>query len=403
MRTIDITYFFVFGVMIFSSVVWMLIYVLNRELVHTDPSISSHPSVTYLVPAYNEEGYIGDAIKSLLDQDYSGEINIIAINDGSEDGTLEEMRRFKDEIEILDKENTGKASSLNAALEMVETELVGVMDGDSIADESMVSNMATYFQREKVKGVTPAMKVMNPSSWAEKVMWAEFIYQLFLRKLFAIFDSQYVMPGPGSLYETDYLEELGGWDENTLTEDMEVAFRMVDDGAKLANSTNAYVDTPSPPTLKGLLEQRTRWYSGYIENLVHYRKILFNPNYGNLGLVFMPMMVLWTVLLFFMIGHLFFRLGNAAFQTVQTYLLLGSLPTTFHISAQSLSVFHIFYGLFAIVSIVTLSLSLRTAEEPVKLWARKAHYLLFLTIYSPLYLLFWISAVINTFTGGVEW
>jgi len=64
-------------------------------------------------------------------------------------------------------------------------------------------------------------------------MWAEFIYNVLLRKMFSIFDSQWVMPGPGSLYDAAYLKELGGWDEETLTEDMEIAFRMFKHGAKL--------------------------------------------------------------------------------------------------------------------------------------------------------------------------
>ncbi|MFB6114806.1 MAG: glycosyltransferase family 2 protein, partial [Candidatus Nanohalobium sp.] len=187
MELINLVYFVVFGIMIFSASMMLAVYLFNRSRVNSDPSTSTFPSVTFLVPAYNEEEYISDCIESLLNQSYEGKIDIIAINDGSEDSTLEELKKFEDEIKIIDKENTGKANSMNRALEEVDTELVACMDADSIADKDMVKNMVGYFEEDNVKGVTPAMKVRNPETWAEKMIWTEFTYNILLRKLFAIF------------------------------------------------------------------------------------------------------------------------------------------------------------------------------------------------------------------------
>jgi len=109
----------------------------NRNKVNTDPEPSSYPSVTFLVPAYNEEEYVEECLESLLGQDYPSEkLDIIAINDGSTDSTLEKMKKYKDKIQIIDKENSGKASSLNHALERVETDIVGCMDADSFAEKT---------------------------------------------------------------------------------------------------------------------------------------------------------------------------------------------------------------------------------------------------------------------------
>lgn len=404
MNPVDILYLGIFGVMIFSASMWLLVYYLNRDKIQKDPEASSFPSVTFLVPAYNEEEHIEECIQSLLDMNYpSDKLEIIAVNDGSTDSTLEKLQKFKDDIEIIDKKNTGKANSLNQALENVETELVACMDADSFAEKDMLNSMVGYFEQSDVKGVTTAMKVRNPDTWAQKVMWAEYIYNVFLRKLFSIFDSQWVMPGPGSVYDTEYLKELGGWDEETLTEDMEIAFRMFKHGAIIKNSTNAYVDTESPATFKGLMKQRTRWYGGYISNALKYREFWFNPKYGNLGMIIIPFNVLWVVTVVFMLFHMVYRGIDGLLQLFNTYLLIGSIPTQFHITVQSISAFHVFYGILGVGGIIMLLLSLRTAEEDLSLWERKVHYILFLTVYGLLFALFWVAAVGSQLKGDKTW
>jgi len=379
---------------------WLILYFLNRRDVVSDPSLGYLPSVTFLVPAYNEEEYVEECLQSLLDQDYpSDKLEIIAINDGSEDNTLQKMKKFSDRIQIIDKENSGKASSLNYALDMVDTELVGCMDADSFACEDFVKRLVGYFDEEDVKGVTPAMKVLEPRTWPQRIIWSEFIYNILLRKLFSMFDSQWVMPGPGSIYDTEMLKDLDGWDEETLTEDMEIAFRMFENGAKLRNSTNAYVETPSPETLKGLFRQRMRWYAGYIENSISYLKLWFNPKFGNLGMIVIPFNLVWTLLISFMGAHLLYRIFDSLIQFYQTYQLAGFIDLGFSFTIQSISTFHLFYGLLAVGGIGLLYLSIRTAEEKLKLWERKVNYASFLLLYGPLYAAMWLAAVVAIIRG----
>lgn len=404
MNFIDILYFGIFGVMIFSASMWLLVYYMNRGKMNEDPEPTRFPSVTFLVPAYNEEEHIEECIESLLNLAYPDDkIEIIAINDGSADKTLEKLQKFEEKIKIIDKENTGKANSLNQALEDVSTELVACMDADSFAERDMLASMVGYFEKENVRGVTPAMKVRNPKTWPQKVMWAEYIYNVFLRKLFAIFESQWVMPGPGSIYDAEYLKELGGWDEETLTEDMEIAFRMFKNGAVIKNSTNAYVDTESPATFRGLMKQRTRWYGGYLSNALKYREFWLNPKYGNLGVIVIPFNALWVSVVIFMLVHMIYRIFDAVYQMINTYMLVGSFPTQFHLTVQSISSFHVFYVTLGISGIVLLILSLRTAEEDLNLWERKVHYLLFLTVYGLLFALFWVAAVAAKIRGEQSW
>lgn len=404
MQTIDWVYLVIFSVMTFSAILWLTIYFKNREILHTDPVPDRLPSVSIIVPAYNEEEFIGDTLEALLDQDYPEDLlTIIAVNDGSEDNTLEEMKKYKDRITIIDKENTGKANSINYALERVETEIVGCMDGDSFPQPGLVKSMVGYFDDPEVKGVTPAIKVHNPQTWAQKVIWAEYIYQIFLRKIFSLFEAQYVLPGPGSLYRTSFLRSIDGWDEETLTEDMEVAFRIIKEGGILRNSTNAYVETVSPPTFKGLFRQRIRWYKGYINNFIKYREFVFNREYGNIGVFFLPFTVLWVVLLMFLFTHTAISLLGNIHTYIGTYQLVGFMWPTLSLSVQSVSLFHLFYFLFILVGILTLLLSLRISDENLELRRRKVHYLLFLWLYAMLFAAFWVAATFSKIKGDKKW
>lgn len=403
-QLIDIVYFIIFGVMTFSTVMWLLIYLLNRDSIMSDPEPESYPKVSFIVPAYNEETHISDSLDSLLNQDYPSEkIDIIAVNDGSEDNTLEAMREYGDKITIINKENGGKAAAMNTALKEVETELVGCLDADSVASKSMISNMVGYFKDKSVKGVTPAMKVKNDDTWMQKMMWTEYVYQIFLRKLLSIFDSQWVMPGPGSIYRTDTVKEVGGWDEETLTEDMEVTFRMHEEGAVIKNSVNAEVLTHSPETMKGLLNQRVRWYSGYIENFLDFKHFTFNPSYGNLGMVMLPFNLLFTAIIIFFSLHAGFRMLSMVWSEIQVMMLVGYMTPSFGLSIQSLSTFHIFYAWFMINSVTLMLLSLKTAGEKIRLKTRKMHYLLFLGFYGLFYSVCWAGAVRNKVKGVREW
>lgn len=400
MQPTDYVYILFFGVMIFSAVLWLLVYFFNRYEVHGTPIPTRSPSITFLVPAYNEEDTIEATLDALLAMDYPEDmLEIIAINDGSEDDTLEKMRPYEehDNVTVIDKENGGKAHALNVGLEQVDTELVACMDADSYPEEDFLHHIVGYLEEPGVKGVTPALKVWKPETLNQKVIWTEYVFQIFLRKMFGIFDTQFTLPGPGSIYDTAYLKEIGGWREDTLTEDMEVTFRMHANGARVENSAKAFVHTVSPPTLRGLFRQRIRWYRGYIENIVEYWDMVGDPKQGNLGMFLLPFNILWILLVLFFFTHFFWRIGETVVQQIHTYLLVGFMWPSPSISLMTLSLFHIFTGFFLTMGVCTILISIKTAEEDIQLWERKVHYVSFLLLYPFLFAAFWIATLYEEF------
>ncbi len=401
MQPIEWVYVVIFTAMIFSSTLWLILYMSRRDEVHSDPEPSVLPSVTFLVPAYNEEGYIQDCIDSILSVDYPEDrLEVVAVDDGSTDSTLEKLRSYGDEIKVVSKENTGKASSINTALEEVDTDVVGCLDADSTISNDFLKSMVGYFEREDVKGVTPAMRIEEPESLAEMAVWVEYVYNLFLRKLFSLFDSQFVMPGPGSLYDTDFLKEIGGWDEETLTEDMEIVFRMVENGALIKNSTNAEAVTHSPSTFSGLLRQRSRWYRGNFWNMVRYRNAIMNPRYGNFGAFILPWNLFYAGMVVFITGHLLYRMGDFVVSSLTGPVLLNlSLP-----GLQALSMFHMFQLAIVALGGTMLAITVKTAPDGMRFRNRKVEIGIFMAAYAFIYSMFWIKAGKDLVAGSdVGW
>ncbi len=393
-----------FAVMIFSTVLWLMVYYMNLDKISKDPEVKDYKDVTFLVPAYNEEGIVGKTIERLLELDYpENSFSIIAINDGSEDGTLDELKKFEDDIQIIDKENTGKADSMNVALESVDTEFVASMDADSYPTKHYLKSVMGYLDDEEVYGVTPALKVCRDDTLAEKIQWAEYIYQIFLRKVFALFNVQYVMPGPGSVYKTKFLKETGGWDDSTLTEDMEMGFRMMSKKHKIENSTNAEVMTDPPSNFRDLFNQRTRWYRGYVQNCVKYKSMIGRPSGGTLGVFLMPLNAVWIAMLMFFLLHTAYNLAGIAQGWVNTYLLLGYFPLDLSFSLQQIEFFHIFLVFFFSMGVGTVFLSLYTASEPVNITEKKINYLSFFIIYPYLFAMFWVAAFLDMVRSDRKW
>ena len=140
---------------------------LSLENLHVGKDIKYFPTVTVIVPCFNEENTIDDTIKSLLNLDYPKEkISIIAVDDGSTDGTREKLLSLEShpQISVLLKKNGGKHTALNMALEGVQSDLVGCLDADSFVAADALKKIVPFFTDVSIMAVTPSIKVHNPTS-----------------------------------------------------------------------------------------------------------------------------------------------------------------------------------------------------------------------------------------------
>jgi len=395
MNPTDIFYLFFSAVAIYLSIVWLVIYIQNRKVLFKNPKPKKFPSVTFLVPAYNEEKHIGDCLKHLLSLDYpKDKMKIIVVNDGSKDRTAEIAKKFKG-VTVLDKKNEGsKAAALNFGMKFVDTELIACMDADSFASKDYLKKVVGHFNDEDVGAVSSAVKVKEISTFSSKIQWVEYLMSVIFRKLFAILDCQFVVPGPGGIYRTSVLKKVGKFETDNLTEDMEMALRLKVNGYKIGNCLDAYVYTACPTDFKDLFKQRMRWYRGYLENFKKYSYVFFNPKYGNFGMFFMPITIIW---IFIIITLLLIQVGSLVTESAKSFIYWSLINYGFTMPDFSFNLFKIDSVFLALTMCLFVGLSLSFigiktgGVEKVK--NRKLFYLVYMIAYSPLFSFFWLCAV----------
>lgn len=264
------------------------------------------PSVSIIVPAYNEESCIQETLDSLLNLNYPKEqLRVIVVNDGSTDKTSEIVRDYKSEqIVLIDKGNTGKASSINVALNKVESEFFGIVDADSIVDKNSLINMMYLFDKSGVGAVISLTKVKNPKSMLEKMQHLEYIFSAFSRKLMSNVNTLFITPGVLTLFRTSVVKDLGGFDENNLTEDLEIAMKLRYYGYNIKIATDSITFTSVPNDFKSLWNQRIRWFRGYLYNTNKYKDMFFSKKYGFFGLFQVPLnfLTVFLVILTFILA-----------------------------------------------------------------------------------------------------
>ena len=293
--TNSIVYIFLFISLYFE--VFLLITYFERRLQIKDETRNSKkglkkfPTVTIMVPCWNEQSTISKTVHSLLNLNYpKDKLKIMLIDDGSTDNTWEVIQKFqnKKQIEIYHKENGGKHSALNFGLTKNTSDLIGCLDADSYVDKDALKNIVVYFQDKETMAVTPSVKVWQPKTIIQIIQKVEYSWGILIRKMLSYIGALYVTPGPFSIFRKEVFENLGGYRYAHQTEDMEMAVRMQSHHYKIANSHNAFVYTVAPDTLRKLYKQRIRWTYGFIKNVIDYKHLFFRKEYGNLGVFILP-------------------------------------------------------------------------------------------------------------------
>jgi len=267
------------------------------------------PSVSVLIPAWNEEVGIVKTIASVLNTEYPL-LQIVVINDGSTDGTHEKVTKFvadydKTEhagttIKYLNLTNGGKARAMNRALAHAEGEIVVTIDADSVMAPDAIVNLVKHFDDPRVGGVAGNVVIANRKKSIEWMQQLEYLYGFFFRRSDSLFNSVYIIGGAAAAYRRRVLMEMGGFDHSIITEDIEMSTRILSHGYKTRYACDAAVYTEGPCDLKGLCNQRLRWCYGRILTFIRHRKLFFSLRRGHnpyLTLLLLPVAVYADVML----------------------------------------------------------------------------------------------------------
>lgn len=290
--------------------------------------------ISILVPAYNESQTIIDCIESNIYLDYP-EFEIIVINDGSTDEMGELVRQhFKlkeinrpikrvvpcqKEISIyegkireginlilINKVNGGKADALNMGINVAKYPLIACLDADSVLQYDSLSEIIVSFMKDsRTIAVGGNVKVSNqvvldkgrvieylsPKKFIVMMQLIEY-YRVFLntRVWFNQFNGNLIISGAFGLFRKDAVIAVGGYDTNSVGEDMDLVLRLHSFYRKnqlpyrIGYEPRAICWSQVPSSLKDIKNQRRRWQIGLMTSLFNHRYMAFNFHYGFIGL-----------------------------------------------------------------------------------------------------------------------
>jgi cellulose synthase/poly-beta-1,6-N-acetylglucosamine synthase-like glycosyltransferase len=382
----------------FTGVAWSSLTHHRRARGHApDDAVFSSPvtpPVSVLVPAYDEEPTIVDSVHSLLALRYP-EHEVIVVNDGSRDATLERLRDAFDlvpvrkalrmvvptapikgvyvsrrhrQLWVVDKENGGKADALNAGVNTSRYPYVLAIDADAILEEDSLLRVVrpVVAEPDVVVATGGIVRIANgcridhgrvvdvrlPKSRLATLQVLEYFRAFLIGRVgWSRMNALLIVSGAFGLFRRSLVEEVGGYSSETVGEDIELVVRLHrhlrdrDEPYRIEFVPDPVCWTEAPETMRQLARQRRRWHRGLGETLWRHRRVAGNGRYGTLGTAAVP-----YFLLFEFLGPVVEVLGLPA---VVVWWLLGDLSPVFVVA------FLVVAGLLGVV----LSLAALTLEE----------------------------------------
>jgi len=259
-----------------------------------------------LVAARNEEKVLGRLLESFSRLNYPADrFEVVVVDDGSEDGTADICRGFAERfgnMRFLQRRvSGGKAKALNYGLKFCRGEIVGIFDADNVVAKDALTNVEKYFEDANVSAVQGSIRSINSDEnmLTQVVAYEDLVWgNAFLRGKEALGLFVYLR-GCVEFIRLKVLEKLGGFDEGTLTEDIEISARLTKLGHKVRYAHDVWGWQESPARLQPHLKQRTRWFRGYMETAFKYSRLLSSVNRQTVDAeitLFMPLVALASMI-----------------------------------------------------------------------------------------------------------
>jgi len=402
MDWLTIIYFIMFFFGIYFLFIFLIIYSKYRKQLYDYPTPSRFPFVSFLIPAYNEEDSIENAINAILKVSYpQNKKEVIVINDGSKDNTrkiVEWLMRKNHQIRLINKENSGKADSLNQGIKKARGELIAVTDADSYPSRDALKKMIGYFEDENVGAVTSRVLVKNKKNFLEKFQGIDYAVIAWGRKILDYVNSVYVTNGPLSLYRGKLLRQFG-FDPKNVTEDIEVTWHILSEGYKTRMSYSAEVYTSTPTKLKKWINQRVRWNLGGLQTIYKYRRFVFRTNnlFGYFVVPYVSLAFFLALVGFFLFSR--FLLKKIYFYALSVPLIFRGYNIFRYVSFNFGLTFLLVLGMiFFSLALIYYKLALKDYENK-----KIINILIYALIYRPLYILPLLISIYKLFRGDIRW
>ncbi|MTV82531.1 glycosyltransferase [Secundilactobacillus folii] len=274
------------------SIVWIMgaifFGILQRQLPLRRPSKSdAEPLVSVLIPAHNEEATLDQVVASISDMTYRN-VELILIDDGSDDQTLTVMRTLQHQYQsqltvkvVPIVQNGGKANALNVGLKSAKGEFLLCVDSDSYIDKNALDQMMLRFYNDPKTGAVAGRPVVrNRTTLLGRLQLLEYIGIIDIIKRGQAFITGHITTVSGVIvvYRKQAVEEVGGWTVEALTEDIDMTWQLYTKHWHVEYCPQAVSWILVPEHMRALIRQRRRWARGGLEVLVRNRRLIFTGN-----------------------------------------------------------------------------------------------------------------------------
>jgi biofilm PGA synthesis N-glycosyltransferase PgaC len=304
-----------------ANLIRMAIYMVTSDIYHVKAARTKKllkrphtPSITVIIPAYNEETTIADSIRSIALCKYpKSKLRIIIANDGSTDDTariaaecIKSLPINTPAVRLINRPNRGKAGAINHILRYyVKTTLVMCLDADSKLDEYALINMAQRFRDRNVIACSSNVNIIEDGTLFTLIQRFEYIVCYQMKRGQALLDVEYIVGGIGSAFRTIMLKKVQFYDTNTMTEDIDLTMKLLMSKRKnqrIAYAHDSIAYTQAAHSLKELSNQRFRWKYGRTQSFLKHKRLFFSKDHNHskrLSWIILPLSLLQDVAFLF--------------------------------------------------------------------------------------------------------
>lgn len=299
------------------------------------------PSVSLLVSAKNEEAVIKKLVTMLLNIDYPRhlyELWIVDDNSGDRTGKiLDELAQKYAQLNVIHRDGLakgGKSGALNLAFSQCKGDIIGVFDADAVIPENLLQKVVPLFVRENIGAVQVRKAISNArENFWTRGQWVEMSLDSYFQKQRINCGGIGELRGNGQFVRRDALNSCGGWNEETITDDLDLTIRLHLDNWDIDILEYPPVGEEGVKSAIALWHQRSRWAEGGYQRYFDYWRFILSNRLGwrkKFDLIF-----------FFVVQYIF---PTAAIPDLVMVLTRHRLPLVAPLS--SLTLFLAFWGMY---------------------------------------------------------
>ena len=254
----------------------------------SDESLATAPVVSLLVAARNEEAVIAESVKILCDLDYpQDKYEVWAIDDRSTDRTpeiLDKLALEYPQLRVVHRSAAatgGKSGALNQVLPYTKGDIIAVFDADAHVERDLLRQVVPMFDQSEIGAVQVRKAVSNDrENFWTKGQAAEMVLDSYLQQQRIAVNGIGELRGNGQFVRRYALRSCGGWNEETITDDLDLTIRLHLDNWKIGFLLTPPVKEEGVTKAISLWHQRNRWAEGGYQRYLDYWRYIFSSPMG---------------------------------------------------------------------------------------------------------------------------